>query len=95
MMESKLFHEAKRKLSLNNELLNIARQEEVEHLYYRPPSTLLSHVMRALLFEGIHRRFKLGAAFPKEQSDKEIDNEIGARLKLSLCGPFCHCQSPD
>lgn len=93
MIEDKAFHDTKRRQSLDNSVVDRARKEEIEKLFSRPPPSVLSHALTVLLFDGLHHRFKLGAAFPKELTDKEIDKEIERLNRLNQCPPSCNCSA--
>lgn len=93
-LEDKAFHEPKRRQSLDANLLASTRNAEVENLLSRPPPAVLAYALKALIFDGLHQRFKLGAAFPKELTDKDIDKEIEAIFRIDQGCINCICPSP-
>lgn len=75
-------------------MLDIARREEIEELFSRPSPPVLSHILKVLIFDGIHYEFDLGAAYPIELSDKQIDEKIQTLLNINQCTSPCTCESP-
>lgn len=70
------------------------RCEEIEKVFSRPAPSLLSDVLKVLIFDSIHYNFELGPAYPTPLSEKQIHQKIEALLNVNSCNSSCPCKSP-
>lgn len=81
VIEDEAFKESRRTtLSLNNEVLKSMRCKEIEKFFSRPSTIFLSTVFKILIFDAIHQKFQIGPAFPKQLTDKNVNEEVSRLL---------------
>lgn len=70
------------------------RREEIEKVFSQPAPSLVSEVLKVLIFDSIHYNFELGPAYPTPLNEKQINETIEALLNVNSCNSSCPGENP-